>query len=59
MRMINMEKAFKTAGRLGELPIISATAFGLGWFMRGDIIYGGMFSQQVETVRDMLPAGKK
>ena len=30
-------------------------AFTLGWHMRGDKIYGGMFEQQVNNIGTMLP----
>lgn len=35
--------------------MVVGTAFALGWFMRGDIIYGGMFRQQTEIVKNILP----
>jgi hypothetical protein len=39
------------------LSAIAILAFALGWFMRGDIIYGSMFNYTIETATQ-LPIAK-
>jgi len=45
------------------LSSIAILAFALGWFMRGDIIYSGMFeytnTKSVATANDLLQGLKK
>lgn len=45
------------------LLAIGLTCFALGWFMRGDIIYSGMFdytmSKSASTANDLLQGLKK